>query len=141
MEIERDVVERVIAHAEREAPIEACGYLAGAGGQVTRHYPMTNMEGREDHFTFDPREQFAVHKTVRQEGLEIIGAYHSHPATPARPSVEDIRLACDPALIYVIISLMGGQRGVKAFRIREGKAEDEPLTVVSPLKTGEKTSE
>lgn len=129
MIIDRDVIKQIIAHAEQEAPIEACGYLAGVGGRVTRHYPMTNADGREDHYSFDPMEQFAAHKAVRQEGLEIVGAYHSHPATPARPSAEDITLAHDPTIIYVIISLLDGQRNVKAFRMKEGEAEEEILIV------------
>ncbi len=129
MIIDRDVIRQIIVHAEQEAPIEACGYLAGVGERVTRPYPMTNADGREDHYSFDPMEQFATYKAVRQEGLEIIGAYHSHPATPARPSTEDISLAHDPTIIYVIISLLDGQRNVKAFRIKEGKAEEEILVV------------
>jgi proteasome lid subunit RPN8/RPN11 len=129
MIIDRDVMKQIIAHAEKEAPIEACGYLAGVGGRVTWHYPMTNADGREDHYSFGPIEQFAAHKAVRREGLEIVGAYHSHPATPARPSAEDIRLAHDPTIIYVIISLLDGQRNVKAFRMKEGKAEEEILIV------------
>lgn len=129
MIIEKEVIERIIKHAEREAPIEACGYLVGRDGRVTLAYPMTNAEGREDHFTFDPAEQFAVLKAVRQEGLEIVGAYHSHPATPARPSAEDIKLAYDPGILYVIVSLMEGQRTVKAFRIKEGEVEEEVLEI------------
>ena len=88
---------------------------------------MTNAEGREDHFTFDPKEQFEAYRMARALEVEIVGAYHSHPATPARPSEEDIRLAFDPGILYVIVSLMGGERTVKAFWIRDGKGEEEPL--------------
>ncbi|OPY68799.1 MAG: CysO-cysteine peptidase [Syntrophorhabdaceae bacterium PtaU1.Bin034] len=131
MIIDRDIIEQMIAHAEQEAPIEACGYLAGIGGRVTRRYPLTNAEGREDHYTADPVEQFAVHKAVRQEGLEILAAYHSHPVTPARPSAEDIRLAHDPDLLYIIVSLAGEKKSVKGFYIREGEVSEEPLVVES----------
>jgi proteasome lid subunit RPN8/RPN11 len=127
MKIRAEVIDHILAHAERDAPIEACGYLLGSGGIITRDLPMTNAEGREDHFTFDPKEQFEAYKTARALGLEILGAYHSHPATPARPSAEDIRLAFDPTILYVIASLMGGERTVKAFWVREGKGEEEPL--------------
>ncbi len=129
MIIDRGIMTEIIAHAEKEAPVEACGYLAGAGGRITRHYRLMNAEGREDHYTADPVEQFAVYKAVRREGLQIIGAYHSHPVTPARPSAEDIRLAQDPHLLYVIVSLAGGQRTVKGFWIKGGEVEEELLTV------------
>lgn len=129
MVISKDIATQIIEQAEREAPIEACGYLAGAGGRITKVYPMSNTERREDHFSFAPAEQFAVLKAVREECLEIIGAYHSHPATPARPSAEDIRLAFDPDMIYMIVSLMDGKKDIKAFRIREGMVKEETLVV------------
>jgi [CysO sulfur-carrier protein]-S-L-cysteine hydrolase len=129
MIIEHNVVEYIFAHAEQDAPIEACGYLLGVQGRITRCYPMTNAEGREDHFSFVPQEQFAAYLSAREEGFEIIGAYHSHPVTPARPSKEDIRLLIDPKLIYIIVSLADGIKTIKAFSIREGKALEEPLMI------------
>lgn len=129
MTIDKDIIKKIVAHAEREAPIEACGYLMGVNGRVTRDYPMNNIEKREDHYRADPVQQIAAFETARQQGLTIIAAYHSHPVMEAKPSDEDIRLAYDPGLIYVIISLAEGQKTVKAFRIREGVVEEEPLVV------------
>ncbi len=134
MRIKKEVIEHILAHAEKDAPVEACGYLLGAEGFITRDLPMTNAEGREDHFTFDPKEQFDAYKTARAQEMEIIGAYHSHPATPARPSMEDIKLAFDPGILYVIASLVGDERTVKAFWIRGGKVEEEPL-MIEPKET------
>ena len=129
MKIRKDVIDDILAYAEKDAPIEACGYLMGSGDFIARTLAITNAEAREDHFTFDPKEQFEAYNTAKELGVEIIGAYHSHPATPAQPSAEDIRLAFDPALLYVIASLMGGERTVRAFRIREGTVAEEPLIV------------
>ena len=129
MIITQDAIERIIAHAEREAPIEACGYLAGTDDWITTFYELKNIDGREDHFSFDPQEQFAVHKKARQAGLRIIGVYHSHPITPARPSAEDIALAYDPASLYIIVSLLGGKPVVKGFWIRQGTVSEESLNV------------
>ncbi|WP_201763863.1 M67 family metallopeptidase [Methanosphaerula palustris] len=122
-------MESLFTQAEYEAPIEACGYLAGTDGQITRHFPLTNIDGKEDHFSFDPQEQFATLKAARQEGLSIIGMYHSHPASPARPSPEDVRLAYDPTIVYIIISLMNDTRTVRGFYIRKGEVVEEPLTI------------
>ena len=118
-----------MTHAEKDAPIEACGFLMGSGGSVTRSFPVTNADKREDHFTFDPEEQWAAYKLAEEEGLDIIGVYHSHPAHPARPSPEDLRLAYDPSLLCVIVSLMGGERTVRGFYIEEGKVREEPLII------------
>ncbi|MEE9914061.1 MAG: M67 family metallopeptidase [Deltaproteobacteria bacterium] len=133
MMITQKIVEAMIAHAEREAPIEACGYLGGLDNGITAIYEMKNVDGREDHFSFDPQEQFAVHKKVRQAGLKIIGVYHSHPATPARPSAEDIKLAYDPAALYVIVSLLATRPDVKAFWIRQGMIDEETLIIEGKL--------
>lgn len=129
MIIERNVTDHIVAHAEQDAPIEACGYLLGLRDRITRCRPMTNAEGREDHFSFVPQEQFAAYKSARQEGLEILGAYHSHPVTPARPSAEDTRLLIDPRLIYIIVSLLDGSKMIKGFHIRDGKVEEEQLII------------
>ncbi len=129
MRISKDVIDGIVAHAEREAPIEACGFLMGSNGRMTRGLPMTNAEGREDHFTFDPAEQLGAYRIAREEDLDIIGAYHSHPATPAQPSSEDIKLAFDATILYVIISLMAGTRIVRAFYIKQGKVEEEALLI------------
>jgi proteasome lid subunit RPN8/RPN11 len=129
MIILQNIIERIIAHAQREAPIEACGYLAGTDDRIIEVYVMKNIDEREDHFSFNPQEQFAVHKKARQADLRIIGVYHSHPVTPPRPSTEDIKLAYDPAPLYVIISLMDGQPAVKGFWIRQGTVNEEPLDI------------
>jgi len=129
MIITENLIEQIIAHAKREAPIEACGYLAGTDHRITAVYELKNIDGREDHFSFDPQEQFAVHKMARQAGLKLIGVYHSHPVTPARPSEEDIKLAYDQASLYVIVSLLENKPAVKGFWIRQGNVNEEPLII------------
>lgn len=130
MKIKRNVIGQIIEHAKRESPVEACGYLAAKDGIVSRYYDLTNIDHSEEHFSFDPKEQFAVVKDARAKGYEVCAVYHSHPATPARPSVEDIKLAYDPVISYVIVSLAGGQEDVKSFKIAGGKAEREDLEMV-----------
>lgn len=133
MIIPRNILESLISHARVEAPVEACGYLAGVDNRAVADFPMSNIEGRADHFSFDPAEQFTVHKAARNAGLRIIGVYHSHPETPARPSAEDIRLAYDTEPLYVIISLAGTEPSVKGFRIRQGAVEEEELIIEENL--------
>lgn len=131
--ISPEVLARIVAHARREAPLEACGYLAATGGVICRHYELTNIDQAPDHYGMDPAEQFAAVREMRGEGLTLAGVYHSHPCTPARPSAEDIRLAFDPEIPYVILSLAGEEPTLKAFRIR-GQVAEEPLVVRSGSK-------
>jgi [CysO sulfur-carrier protein]-S-L-cysteine hydrolase len=129
MKITNGVMEQILIHAVKDTPIEACGVLLGKGNFITRAIPLTNIEQREDHFTCDPGEQHEAYKIAKETGVEIIGSYHSHPTTPPRPSTEDLRLAYDPKFLYVIVSLVDDTREVKAFWIRRGEVEEEPLCI------------
>ena len=127
--IKKDVFDQIIAHAKKDLPNEACGYLAGNDGVVTLSYQLTNVDHSPEHFSFDPSEQFRAVKDARNKGLQILANYHSHPETPSRPSQEDIRLAYDPEIGYVIISLAATEPVVKSFRIINGSAIHEDLII------------
>ncbi|HJZ41273.1 MAG TPA: M67 family metallopeptidase [Bacteroidales bacterium] len=131
--ITEDVIAAITSHAKNDLPNEACGYLAGRNGIITKCYPLTNIEASPEHFSFDPAEQFATLKSARMEELEIIANYHSHPETPARPSQEDIRLAYDPNIFYIIVALAGGQINLNAFRIVNDQVNRISLQIVNNL--------
>ncbi|MDR2118850.1 MAG: M67 family metallopeptidase [Tannerellaceae bacterium] len=122
--IPQHIQDAIIRQACNELPDEACGLLTGTGNRVQAYYPLTNIDHSPEHFSFDPHEQFEVLKEARSQGLQIIAGYHSHPSSPARPSAEDIRLAYDPHIFYLIVSLAGEAPLLKAFRIVHGVAEE-----------------
>ena len=130
MKIKKDIREKIVAHAKTLAPIEACGYLASQDDIVRKHYELTNTDRSEEHFSFDPAEQFATLKDARANHLEVCAVYHSHPVTPARPSQEDIKLAYDPTISYVIISLADEGGDVKSFKIEKGCVTPEDIEIV-----------
>lgn len=130
IKIKKEIIEKMIEHAKKDAPIEACGYLVGKGGLVSWHYELTNIDKSEEHFSFEPKEQFDTVRDAREKGLEICAVYHSHPETPARPSGEDIKLAFDPDLSYVIVSLADGAEDVKSFKIKDSNVEIEDMEVI-----------
>ncbi len=130
LKINQDIFDAIVNHARNEAPLEACGYLGeGGDGLVVKHYPLTNVDASEEHYSLSPEEQFAAVRQMRAAGLKLRAIYHSHPASPARPSEEDIRLAYDPDISYVIVSLAGSQTAIKSFRIREAAVEIEEIEV------------
>ncbi len=131
--ITQDVADDIMDHAKKETPVEACGYLAGKNGLITKSFRMTNIDNSPEHFSFDPEEQFDVVRKARVEGLEIIANYHSHPATPARPSQEDIILAYDPDISYLIVSLAEGREDIKSFSIKESEVKNEEIEIISDL--------
>lgn len=121
LQIEEKILTALLEHGRRGEPNEVCGYLAAKDGVVCRHFELTNIDAAPDHYSMDPAEQFATIRQIREEGLHLAAVYHSHPETPARPSVEDIRLAHDPDMIYVIVSLMAGVEPVRAFKFNRGE--------------------
>jgi proteasome lid subunit RPN8/RPN11 len=65
---------------------------------------MENIDHSPEHFSFAPKDQFAALRYARSKGLKILANWHSHPASPSRPSQEDLRLANDPTIRYAILS-------------------------------------
>ncbi len=130
MEIVREVYEKIVREALTTAPLECCGYLAGEGKTVIQAYPMKNIDESRIHYSFDPAEQFKTVKNIRKNNQKVLAVYHSHPETPARPSEEDIRLAYDPDVSHVIISLSGKKEDVRSFRIQQGEVEPEELQII-----------
>jgi proteasome lid subunit RPN8/RPN11 len=123
--IPQNIVEDIFAQSRNELPNEACGLLAGIGDEILKQYPLTNVDHSPEHFSFDPKEQFIVLRDARSQGWQIIANYHSHPESPSRPSQEDIRLAFDPNILYLIVSLQDKDKPVlKAFSIKENKVEE-----------------
>ncbi len=124
------VLTEIVDHARQDAPLEVCGYLGAKDGIIMVCYRMKNIDVSGEHFTLDPEEQFSVLKDMKKKGVKLTAVYHSHPATPARPSEEDIRLAFDPDILYVIVSLMNGKESVKVFRIIGSHAEPEDIEIL-----------
>lgn len=129
LRISQHVINALVAHAQKDLPIEACGYLAEREAIVAEAIPLKNLDASQEHFTLDPEEQFAALRRMRSEGFKLKGVYHSHPATPARPSKEDLLLANDPNLSYVIVSLASNEPVIKSFRIQGRVATEEELTI------------
>jgi len=129
--LSKSVYDGIVAQAYAELPNEACGLLVGKQGEVVKQHALTNIDHSNEHFSFDPAEQFQVFRSARSEGLEILANYHSHPETPSRPSVEDIRLAYDPNILYLIVSLAAEVPVLKAFNIQNGISSEVPIEVVS----------
>lgn len=130
MRITNKIIREIVDQAKKESPLEACGYLGAKDGIITTIFALTNIDKSSEHFSFDPKEQFMAAKDARARGLDLSAVYHSHPASPARPSQEDIKLAYDSAMSYFIVSLLGGEEDVRAFSIKNGEVAEINLEVV-----------
>ncbi|MDA3938880.1 MAG: M67 family metallopeptidase [Spirochaetia bacterium] len=130
LKMKKDVYDDMITHAKDGFPLEVCGYLGEKDGIVSLICKMQNTDESNEHFTFDPAEQFEVVKKIRKDGHRASVVYHSHPETPSRPSEEDIRLAYDPNVSYIIVSLAESKPVVKSFRIKNLSVTLEEIEIV-----------
>jgi proteasome lid subunit RPN8/RPN11 len=131
LKIPIEIFEQILAQARAEMPLEACGILAGANGTVRKLYKMTNVDQSSTHCMMEPGEQFEVARDIRSANLKMLAIYHSHPATPARLSAEDIRLALTPDVIYLIASLQNADNPeVKGFLIEDGNVTEVPVKIL-----------
>lgn len=126
--------ESILNHALEALPNEACGLLGGcmenAVKYVKKVYLLSNTENSPKHFTMDPREQFAAVKDMRNNKWVLLGNFHSHPASPSRPSEEDKRLAFDAQASYFILSLADRQNIVlKSFNVIKNEVSEEKLII------------
>lgn len=115
----------MVQHARGAAPNEDCGLIGGTiedgVKSIERVFYLTNVDHSPEHFSLDPKEQFAAVREMRAAGLKLLGNWHSHPATPSRPSEEDKRLAYDSTASYLILSLAGGEPVLNSFHVSKEK--------------------
>jgi [CysO sulfur-carrier protein]-S-L-cysteine hydrolase len=133
LSIPRAPHDRIVAHARRDHPDEACGVLAGPAGsdRPERFIPMTNAERSPTFYRFDSTEQFQVWREMDDRDEEPVVIYHSHTATEAYPSRTDISYASEPNAHYVLVSTRDeDQAEFRSYRITDGEVTEEPVTVV-----------
>lgn len=119
-------LEAIRSHAERTYPNECCGLLIGKlspeGRVVSNIWATENTwtaevadelsdglpASKTHRYWIAPEEMLAAMRDARQQDLEIIGIYHSHPDHLAVPSECDRRLAWSQ-YSYLILSVIQGK--------------------------------
>lgn len=100
----------MIEHAAQGRPEEVVGVLAGeydeGRSRVERRYRAENAATRPRvRYEIAPEEELGVLEAIDDDGLDVVGFYHSHPRGPLEPSAVDAELAAWPGYSYVIVSL------------------------------------
>jgi len=110
-----DILRAIEAHGKATYPEECCGFLLGhalpEGNTVTALYPIDNAQGdnRERRFLMRPDDYRQADQAARQQQVDVVGTYHSHPDHPAKPSATDLTHATFPGFTYVIVSIQDGK--------------------------------
>ncbi len=107
--ITKRIRDELLAHAKRGSLHEVCGILAGTMDgevrKVDRIYECTNVDPYPDvGYEIDPMELLKVNGDVEAAGLGIVGFYHSHPMSLAKPSMIDEVKATWSGHSYIIVS-------------------------------------
>jgi proteasome lid subunit RPN8/RPN11 len=109
-------------HALAEAPNEACGLVLLRDGRAVGYAPGRNAEASPYRFRLEVEPEVWF---LEDEGYEL-AVFHSHPASPPRPSRTDLARAglwgARPWLI-----LRTDTRELAAWRLDDGRAEEVPL--------------
>ena len=126
--------DKMVAHAKAKLPEEACGLIAGHDEDgvrvIEKVYLIENVDHTNEHFTITPKAQLEAIKNMRQNGLKPLGNWHSHPESPSRSSQEDIRLAYDSSVSYLILSLMNEEPVLHSFHVENGQSTKEDLNII-----------
>lgn len=109
-------LQKMVAHVDLHAPLEACGLLAGHGTKVETVIEVTNQAQSPVRYVMDPIEQLNAFEWIESNGLELIGIFHSHPSGPETVSPTDVAEAAY-AVVYVILSRKNGGWAPRGFWI------------------------
>jgi proteasome lid subunit RPN8/RPN11 len=114
------VLDGMTAHARRAYPEECCGLLLGRDDCVAAYCEAANTSlAPTRRYTIDPGDHFAAIRHARSLDLEVVGAYHSHPRSPAVPSPADLAEAF-PQFLFAIVSLAGPVPEVTGWLLVDG---------------------
>lgn len=127
----QSVYDSLRSHGEETYPHECCGVLLGkenGNGErlVTRAVRCgnTRTDSPQNRYNIDPKELIRVQLDSREEGLDILGFYHSHPDHPAQWSKTDFAEAHWFGCSYVISSVEQGKVAITNSFLLSGDGEE-----------------
>lgn len=136
------LAEKIRAHGAETYPHECCGALLGRdspavsgndpeqdahapGREILALFPLVNRrdDSPRNRFSVTSEDVLAAEKAAREQGLEVVGWYHSHPDHPARPSQYD-RDHAWPWYSYIIVSVQSGApQEMTSWRLNDDRQE------------------
>ena len=131
MVIAADLLERVIAHARRDAPNECCGLVGTRDGRAVSVHEAQNTAASPFRFEVDGMELYREMTAIEERGEELGAIYHSHTRSEPYPSQTDLNFAAGwPGVEWLIVGLAGGgEPEVRSFRIDDGRIDEVPVDV------------
>jgi proteasome lid subunit RPN8/RPN11 len=127
----------VAAHARAELPNECCGLLAGrvvdGTAVATARFPVRNRLASPTEYETDPRDLLAAFRAIREQKLELLAVYHSHPAAEPVPSRRDVeRNTYGESVVHLIVTVAPEVRARAWWLTETGYREAELVTRILP---------
>jgi proteasome lid subunit RPN8/RPN11 len=128
----------IFQDAQKTFPFECCGFLYGNeedGRTVTVAVPVENVKEGDQRRRFEvsPADYMRAERFALENGLLLLGVYHSHPNHPAIASQHDLAVAM-PWFSYVIVSVMEGEiADIKSWRLHDEVRQFEEELVFTPF--------
>ena len=124
---------RIFKQMESAYPDEGGGFLLGElknNETIIRNIaPVDNVfekEERHHRYAMKPQDWMRLEDAADEQGLLLVGCYHSHPDSPAAPSEYD-RVHALPNFLYLIASVLAA----KAVDLRAWKLKADRSAFVS----------
>lgn len=132
MQISRELVDEMVAHALRDAPNECCGVIAvtqdGDVRRAVRVHATENVHASPLRFEIDGLELYRLTEQFEEEDLQLGAIYHSHTRSAPYPSQTDINFAqLWPGVEWVIVGVADRERPeVRAYLIEGPDVKEIP---------------
>ena len=130
--LHRSALDTIITHAERTRPLECCGVLLGRHlDEIAEAVEVRNVAEDPNRYVLDPKGHLDARRQARPRGLKIVGFYHSHPHSSARPSARDLAEASYPDHFYMIVALKEAPPEIRVYRLTDGNFAETPYVTVT----------
>jgi len=103
--ISRVLLQSLLREAATADPVECCGLLVGDADEIVGAVPSPNRAGDPcTAFELDTGVHLSAQRKAREQGLAIVGHYHSHPSGSPEPSKIDAARADKNARLWLVIA-------------------------------------
>lgn len=112
--VERKPWREMVNHSQAVYPNECCGAMLGTidGDTKTVTIAMqldnTAQGSQRAYYELRPEDLLRADKAAREQKLDLIGIYHSHPDCDAYFSETDLKNSC-PWYSFIVLSVRKGQ--------------------------------
>lgn len=135
------LLRQIESHGAQCYPYEGCGLLLGDVIDITNQvkviFPVDNRwevdEEKRERFYIAPEDMLRAEMAAMNQGLEVVGVFHSHPDHQPVASPRDLTWAAWAGYSYLITSVRQGQPAEsRSWQLRPDRTgfEEEEIMVI-----------